>query len=593
MRLPLRVSDGFILEELLGEGVTSWVYRARLTKPRWGLAARSNVALKVFKQMPSKSERKRIEREVAAGASVSSKYLAKYYSTLLLSIGPIEFFAVAIELVLGVSLKVLMTGGNKRNRPLRESVIFTWLIQVATGLDALHQNGIVHRDIHPGNILVIDKRGKKNPSVCLVDFGLARKIKPNSGELVTEPWEEIGSRRYWAPELLTNDPYRWSPQSDLYMLGATFYHYLTGKLIYHESTSYYEFFRRLASNDPQDTTIDDQSWVELSKRYSREFFAILKSLLDKFPARRPFSAAMLKNLHPPLNSHIVDPGLSWKKRVYDPDSPSWVDRPNAEHLAERSYSVGQFYLDQSFKFMQVFHALFRAYNSRTRFKIQDICNCAKHAPDDPELVRMVVSLADWGILIKPEPLEIGVRKKGSYHSIIDGFQPYWYVQLDCEASFEFSKIATRIIEVFESCGLSLEKLYALLTSVFSRSEDLNQYRSKPDYKYHLNDPLGRQGGFYSSFDDAYEQVRRINPIYWVDYDNIYELRRGKKRLVRSLRVLGYHLVDGFTWTHILNGREDSFCRLWLLRRFELIPKAYDQMIETMPSLITFRVNSDT
>lgn len=612
LKLPLEIVEGFVIEEVIGEGFTSLVYRASLTKPRWGLSTGSNIALKVFKQKLTASELKRIKREVEIGTSIFSAYLPRYFDTLLLKIGPFNFFAVAMEFISGVSLKQFLNSPSRQKRPLKESMVYTWLIQVATGLDALHQNGIVHRDIHPGNIIICNKSGKNCQIAKLVDFGLAREIRPKQFEVVTQQWEEIGARRYWAPECLTTNSNRWAPKTDLYMLGATFFHYLTGKLRYHDCKSYYEFYQILANLDPYDPVdikVDNKLWGRLEGKYSREFIMILKSLLNKFSEQRPFSADMLKRLTPPLKRHIIDIDVSkLPSNSCDSDYSSLVERRDGRHLGELTYTIGEFYLSEHLESSRLFHLLLNIYPPPIRFQIKDIYQIFKLEPTNEKLVGMIVKLLDWGILCNPEPMVIGARKK-SY--VLDfpqgGRKDYWYVCLDEATSFEFSNIAVQIRTAFDDV-LSLEKFYALLTTVYHfsgyeerlrfwwkmlRSKYLKENMEKKPmieediniFLYHLQSDLREDYGFYSSFDKACKAANKISSIYWIYFDDeLLELRHGGKTLARCLLMQDYAFVDGFSWTRIFK-RPQFFhsLYLWLLQNFELIPVAFEQVVRIQPS----------
>ena len=120
-----------------------------------------------------------------------------------------------------------------------EAQVLATGIQVAKGLQAAHQKGLIHRDVKPANILFADAQTAK-----IGDFGLA-VVAEQKAEAQQEIW---GTPYYVAPERLNNEPE--DLRSDIYSLGATLFHALAGRPpIEGESTSATEL-RRLKSTPP-------------------------------------------------------------------------------------------------------------------------------------------------------------------------------------------------------------------------------------------------------------------------------------------------------------------------------------------------------
>jgi eukaryotic-like serine/threonine-protein kinase len=100
------------------------------------------------------------------------------------------------------------------------------IIQACRGLDYAHRNGVVHRDVKPGNLLVSDQ-----DVVKLADFGIARATDQSS---ITQVGSVLGTAAYLSPEQARGDEA--GPRADIYSLGVVTYQLLTGRLPYEASS---------------------------------------------------------------------------------------------------------------------------------------------------------------------------------------------------------------------------------------------------------------------------------------------------------------------------------------------------------------------
>src|ERR1700758_518467 len=98
--------------------------------------------------------------------------------------------------------------------------------QACRGLDYAHRNGVVHRDVKPGNLLVSD-----SDVVKLADFGIARAVDQSS---ITQAGSVLGTAAYLSPEQARGDEA--GPQADLYSLGVVSYQLISGRLPYEASS---------------------------------------------------------------------------------------------------------------------------------------------------------------------------------------------------------------------------------------------------------------------------------------------------------------------------------------------------------------------
>jgi serine/threonine-protein kinase len=208
---PLRIGRYRVLKHVATGGMGA-VYRAR------DVVESRDVALKVLAsywvEKPHILERFR--REGRIGQTLSHENIVAYYDT-----GEDNgFYYHAMEYVSGVDLKEYVT--NKARLDVGESRYF--LVQAVRALDHLYENRVVHRDIKPANFLVAIKDGK--PFLKLIDFGLARRLGEAS-TIVAIPGTTVGTVDYIAPEQ-AQDRTAADVRSDIYALGCTWYHMLTG-----------------------------------------------------------------------------------------------------------------------------------------------------------------------------------------------------------------------------------------------------------------------------------------------------------------------------------------------------------------------------
>lgn len=183
--------------ETLGEGGAGVVYRAT--------DGTREVALKVLRGADPVAQR-RLAREARLAQACDSRHLVR-----VLEVG--DDYLV-LPLYRGSLADRLARDGKLT--PAQTAVLAA---QLARGLDALHEQGILHRDVKPSNVLLDDDGGV----AVLTDFGLARGVDSTQ---LTREGQIVGSLHYLAPELIEGAPA--SPASDVYALGCLLYACVTG-----------------------------------------------------------------------------------------------------------------------------------------------------------------------------------------------------------------------------------------------------------------------------------------------------------------------------------------------------------------------------
>jgi serine/threonine-protein kinase len=195
------------LEEVLGEGGMGIVFRAAHESDD------AIVALKVLKRKFSADEeyRHRFRREARAASEIRHEHLLP-----IVEVGEADGRPyLAVQYVRGRSLEARV----KEEGPLPIDDTLRIVDQIASGLDALHSSGVVHRDVKPSNIML-----DENGDAWLTDFGLA---KGPEYTLLTKAGQVMGTLDYIAPELIKGQPA--SAASDLYALGCTVFEAIAGE----------------------------------------------------------------------------------------------------------------------------------------------------------------------------------------------------------------------------------------------------------------------------------------------------------------------------------------------------------------------------
>jgi len=202
--------------ERIGQGGMATVYRGM--HPELG----RDVAIKVLEPSlvgtPEMAEAFRREARTIAG--LRHPNVVQVYD-----FGPLDrTHYLAMEFVPGSDLGVEMARRQVEQQPFTPAEILDLLGQVAAALDYAHEQGIVHRDVKPGNILL---NAQKAP--ILSDFGLATLRRTRATLITTIGRNVLGTPEYTAPEQAL-DAQAAGPRSDIYSLGCILYEMVTGHL---------------------------------------------------------------------------------------------------------------------------------------------------------------------------------------------------------------------------------------------------------------------------------------------------------------------------------------------------------------------------
>jgi serine/threonine protein kinase len=214
------LSGRYEIGERLGSGGMSTVHQAT------DLILERTVAVKILAEHLSDDERfvARFRREALAVAKLIHPNIVQVYDT---GIDEGRHYIV-MEYVQGRSGAQIL----QKQGPLDAETTAEIGAQACAGLDYAHRRGIIHRDVKPGNLMVVGGPvGGGEMTVKLADFGIARAIEQTR---ITQVGSVVGTAAYLSPEQVRGEEA--TPATDVYALGVVLYQFLTGRLPYEGST---------------------------------------------------------------------------------------------------------------------------------------------------------------------------------------------------------------------------------------------------------------------------------------------------------------------------------------------------------------------
>lgn len=277
----------FELEEQIGSGAMGLVYKARYVKND------RRVALKL------------LPKEVAANATLAARFQREMeilkdlkHPHIVNTFGGTcegDQWFYAMELIEGGTLGGLLLEQGKL--PWRDVIEFG--LQICAALEYAHSHGVIHRDIKPGNLLLM-RSGK----IKLVDFGLALVTAETR---LTATGKTMGSLLYMAPEQISGKP-PLSHKTDLYALGCVLFELLCGRTPFVGEGMAEILQQHLRKPPPKASSFALDCPVQLDN--------LIGDLLQKDPERRPESAAAVA-----ARLREIDRDISVKAPRFDKHRP--------------------------------------------------------------------------------------------------------------------------------------------------------------------------------------------------------------------------------------------------------------------------------
>ena len=200
------LSQKYSIADEIGRGASGVVFKA-LNLQTGGMVAIKKVALRG----ESKDQLQLLQREIDLLKLLKNPYIVEYRESFNTS----ETLYIVMEFIENGSLATIV----KKFGRLRESLVSIYILQVLEGLNFLHEQGVVHRDIKGANILI-----STGGQVKLADFGVAAKME---GGLDTQAKDSVVGTPYWmAPEIIQMSGFTTS--ADIWSVGCTVHELITG-----------------------------------------------------------------------------------------------------------------------------------------------------------------------------------------------------------------------------------------------------------------------------------------------------------------------------------------------------------------------------